>query len=82
MLDLTIDSDIQALTKMHIYEYYRFGLLLSIKARRHCAATASVPVIPSVEYTIGVKEILCSRQGWRYFYFFSFSTISRAFEDV
>ena len=55
VLDLTIASDILALIKPHIYKYSRFSLLLSIKARCCCAAKDSVPVILSVEFTIGVK---------------------------
>ena len=49
VLDLTIASDIQALTKPHISKYSCFSLLLSNKARHHCATTASVLVIPSAE---------------------------------
>ena len=52
-MDLIIDSEILALTKPHIYKYSCFRLLLIRKARRRYATTASVPVIPSVEYTIG-----------------------------
>ena len=82
MLDLTITSDILTLTKPHISKYSRFRLLLIRKAIHCCAATASATVIPSVEYTIGVKERLYSKQGWRYLSFFSFSAVARAFVDV
>ena len=81
-MDLAIASDIRSLTKPHISEYYRFSLLLSSEARRHCAATASVPGIPYAEYTIGVKECLRSRQVWGYLSFFSLFVIARAFADV
>ena len=57
-MDLTIAGDILALTKPHISEYSRFGLLLSSKARRLYAATASVLGIASAKYTIGVKYCL------------------------
>ena len=64
MLDLTINSDIRAITKPHIYEYSCFSLLLSSEARHCCATMVFVMGIPSVEYTIGVKERLLSRKGW------------------
>ena len=82
VLDLTIASETRSLMKPLIYKYLRFRLLLISKARRCCAATASVLVIPSAEYTIGVKEFLRSRQGWRYLSFLSFSAVARAFADV
>ena len=61
VLYLTINSDIQALTKPHIYKYSCFSLLLSSKARCRCASTASVPVIPPAEYSIRAKEHWKSR---------------------
>ena len=73
MLDLTIASDILALTKPHISQYSCFSFLLTIEAGRRCATTASIPGIQSVQYTVGVKERLRSRQGQRYLSFFSFS---------
>ena len=81
-MDLTIASDIRTLTKPHISEYSLFRLLLSIKARNFCGTESYVPVILSMEYTIGVKERRHSRQGWRYFYFFSFSAVPRDFTYV
>ena len=42
VLNLTIASDIRALMKPHIPEYYRFSLLLSSKAIRRYANTASI----------------------------------------
>ena len=66
MFNLNITSRICALMKPHISEYSRFNLLISSKASGLCAATASVPGIPSVEYTIGVKELLRSRKRCRY----------------
>ena len=82
MLDLTIASDIRALKKPYISKYSHVSLFLIREARHCCAATASVPGIPSVEYTIGVKERLRSRQGWRYLSFFYFSAVARAFADA
>ena len=55
VLDLTIASVILSLIKPHISEYSHFNLLISSKARRHCAATTSVQGIPSTQYTIGEK---------------------------
>ena len=81
-LDLTTASEILALTKPHIYEYSRFGLFLRSKARRCYAATSSIPGVLSMEYTIGVKLRLRSRQVWRSLYFFSSSAVSRDFVDV
>ena len=56
VLDLTFASDILSITKPHISEYSRFRLLLNSEARRLCAAMASVLVILSAEYTMGVRE--------------------------
>ena len=82
VLDLTIASDIRSLTNPHIYKYSCFRLLLSSEARRQCADTASVPGIPYVDYTIGVKEHQLFRQGWSYLSSFSFLDVARAFADV
>ena len=68
--------------KPHIYKYSRIRLLLSSKDRSIYASTASVPGIPSAEYTIGVKECQCSRHCWGYLYFFSFYAVYRDFVDV
>ena len=57
----------------------RFSLKLSSAANLFCAAKASAPGIPSVEYNIRVKERLCSRQAWSYRSLLSFSDFSRAF---
>ena len=82
VLDLTTASDTLALTKQHISEYSRFRLLLKSEAKCRCTVTASVPIIYSTEYTIGVKVRLLSIQVWRYLSFFSFSAVTRAFTDV
>ena len=82
VLYLTFTSDIRVLTKPHISKYSHFRLLISINAKRPCAAKAYVPVISSYEYTIGEKERLHFRQGCRYLYFFSFSAVVRAFANV
>ena len=58
LFDLIINSDILALKKSHISEYYRFSLELSSTANLFCAAKASTPGIPSAEWTIGVKFCL------------------------
>ena len=76
VLDSTVSSDIQPLTKPHISEYSCFSLLLSSKDKCRCAATTSVIEIPSVEYTIGVKDRLRSIQGWRHLSFFSLSAVA------
>ena len=62
LFDLTIASDILALTKPHISEYPRFSLYLSSADNIFCAAKASSPGILSAEYTIGVKVLLQSRK--------------------
>ena len=55
VLELTIDSDIRALMKLDISKYLRFSLLLGRKSVRCYVATAYVPGIMCVEYTIGFK---------------------------
>ena len=82
VLDLTIASDIQALTKTHISKYYLFILLLSSENIYWCAAMDSIPGIKSADYTIGMKVHLSSKQGWRYLSFLSFSAVAKAFADV
>ena len=82
MLYLMTKSNILDLTKLHIFEYSYFSLLLRSESKRFCATTASVPVIPYVKYTLGVKLHLRSIQGWRYFSFFSFSAVVRALADI
>ena len=49
MLDLTIASDILALTNPHISEYSCFSLYLSSVANLFCAEKASAPGIPSAD---------------------------------
>ena len=68
--------------KPRISKYSLFRILLSSEVKCQCAATASVLLIQYVEYTIGVKECLRSRQVWRYLSFFFFSAVARAFAEV
>ena len=63
MLELTIASDILALTKPHISEYSRFSLELSSATNLFCVVMESAPGIPSEEYTIRVKVRLLYRQA-------------------
>ena len=58
-------------------EYDRPHFLLSLEARHLLAAVASGPCKPSTEKTRGVKWRRRSRQGARYFVFFSFSCLRR-----
>ena len=61
--EINIASESRALTKPHISKYFCFRLLLSSEARYYCAATASVPGIPSVEYIIKSAYSLDSAGG-------------------
>ena len=82
MLGPTIASDIRVQTKLHIYKYSCFNLLLRNEARHSFAATDSVLRMLYLEYNIGAKTCIRSRQGYRHLSFFYFSTIVRAFTDA
>ena len=82
LLDISIYSEIITLTKPHNSEYSRFILKLSSVSNLFCSYKASTPGIPSAEYTIWVKERLCSRQSLRYRSFLSLFDFAQAFLGV
>jgi len=70
---------ILALTYPHISEY-GFSYFSASMANNHFSkACPSLPIRPSAEIMNGVKCQHCSRQDWRYFFFFSFLCCLRTF---
>ena len=79
---LRIAIEIFPLTQAITWEYGLFHFparQVTSLARNFCA---SFPSIPSVVAMKGVKCLLLSRHGSRYFFFFSFSCFSRSFSTV
>ena len=79
---LTIYSGILVHINPHILDYSCSSLNMKWEASLLCMSSSSVPVILYVDYTKGVNFCLCSRQGWRYLSFLSFSAFASTFSSV